>query len=225
MSEPHSFIETNKQHEKRISRTLTREDVSKWYFHTRFACVQIGSASSWRCRQDCRQWMTGTTEVAGNRPVMPALTEKGEAYERAVAAFPAWRYRRDERHLHPSYRVGVECGRADGPCRHDDRHLSRPQELPGTTGRSRERGQRLRRHPLRPGADRHIALETAPGAQSWPRIDRRRNLRQHLPAGTGNRFRGLPVPQCLCSVRRQREVQAAGFHMDSRRRAHQRRRV
>ncbi len=54
-TEPHSFMETNKQHEKRISGTPDREDVSKWYFHTRFACVQIGSSSSCRCRQDCRQ--------------------------------------------------------------------------------------------------------------------------------------------------------------------------
>src|ERR1700675_1053544 len=98
---------------------------------------------------------------------MPALTKKGEAYERAVTAFPAWRNRREERRFHPGYRAGVECGSVDGPCRHDDRHLSGPDELPGTTGRSGERSQRLLRYPLRPGAARHIALEAAPGAQSW----------------------------------------------------------
>src|SRR6478609_8408804 len=56
---------------------LTESDyVSKWYLDTRFACVQLGTPSSWRCRQDCRQWTTG--KLAGkNRPVMPAVTEKG----------------------------------------------------------------------------------------------------------------------------------------------------
>src|ERR1700745_1574244 len=78
-----------------------------------------------------------------NRPGMSALRKRGEAYEREVAAFPAWPDRRDERRLHPGYRVGVECGRTDGPCRHDDRHLSGPEELPGTTGRSDQRSQRL----------------------------------------------------------------------------------
>src|SRR6202023_1927851 len=105
---------------------------------------------------------------------MPVL-KREEVYERAVAAFPAWRNRRDERRLHPGYRASVECGRADGPCRHDDRYLSGPNELAGTTGRSGERSQRLLRYSLRPGAGWHIALEAAPGAQSWPGIDRRWN--------------------------------------------------
>jgi hypothetical protein len=54
VSEPHSFIETNKQREKTNKQNPDREDVSKRYFHTRFACMQIGSRSSWGCRQDCR---------------------------------------------------------------------------------------------------------------------------------------------------------------------------
>jgi len=53
VSEPHSFIETNKR-EKTNKQNPDREDVSKRYFHTRFACMQIGSRSSWGCRQDCR---------------------------------------------------------------------------------------------------------------------------------------------------------------------------
>src|SRR5277367_6247710 len=131
---------------------------------------------------------------------MQALTKKGEAYERAVTAFPAWRNRRDERRLLPGYRAGVQCGRADAPSRHDDRHLSGPSERPATTGRSGERSQRLLRYPLRPAAARHIALEAAPGAQSGPGIDRRSNTRTYLHAGTGNRFRGLPIPQRLYAV-------------------------
>ena len=41
---------------------------------------------------------------------MPALTKwGGEVYERAIAAVPTWRHRRDERRLHPGYYIGVEC--------------------------------------------------------------------------------------------------------------------
>src|SRR5262249_58285996 len=100
--------------------------------------------------------------VERNWPMIPALAKGGMPYERAVARLPAWRNGGDERRLRPRYRAGVECGRAYGPCRYDDRHLSGPHEFPGTAGRSYERGQRLPGHPLRPGPGRHIALESAP---------------------------------------------------------------
>jgi hypothetical protein len=89
--EPHSFIKMNKQHAKRISRTLIGRTFPMVFPY------------KIRLRAD---WIA-----------------------------------RDERRLHPGYSAGVECGRTDGPCRYDDRHLSGPKELPGTTGRSDERSQ------------------------------------------------------------------------------------
>jgi hypothetical protein len=57
---------------------IPRQEISSVKKFRGFACVQIGSPSSSRCRQACRQGMTGRNELAGSWPVEPVLTKKGE---------------------------------------------------------------------------------------------------------------------------------------------------